>query len=580
MADKTYDAVIVGGGNKALLLALYLIKYAGMSVGIFERRHEIGGCLCTEEISAPGFRGNPHANIILPWYYAPIYRDFPEFWDYGAQWDQHLLSDGFAFSDKDNCIAIYSDKHDPNQEKTVREIARFSEKDAELWRKLWDLEQNEIFQKVTMERLFYPPEDMNNDAIINRQMELFPLLLEAGFEPDELMLMASPLRACREMFESPELQSCILRFTVSSVIDVNEPGHGAPMILGMATTLPTIGFNRGGTHLVAHAAHQLLTQMGCKFHINKHVEKAIIENGKATGIRLADGTEIKANKLVVSTLAPWQLLFDLIGEEHVPEKMAKRVRLLDKSFGCLMWYSFAVHEAPTYKAEAFNPDIHECMWLGLQPDPDPMHIARECMYEKLGEFPPLEDYAPTVWCHSLVDPSFAPPGKHVVQNEQLCPPASKYSEKEWLEIKERYAEELVKIWGDYAPNMNWDNIIGVDTNSPYDSNRMKNLEPNGTMAGVDRVPYQVNGMRPTPELANYRTPIENLYGTGGCWHVGSNAGSSESYNCFKIIARDMGIEGPWGASDAIEDPESLAEQVMKVRKRVQATATDTDKYRK
>jgi phytoene dehydrogenase-like protein len=43
MADKTFDAVIVGGGNKALLLALYLIKYGGMSVGIFERRHEVGG---------------------------------------------------------------------------------------------------------------------------------------------------------------------------------------------------------------------------------------------------------------------------------------------------------------------------------------------------------------------------------------------------------------------------------------------------------------------------------------------------------------------------------------------------------
>jgi len=47
MADKAYDAVIVGGGNKGLLLAMYLIKYGGMSVGVFERRHEIGGCCAT-----------------------------------------------------------------------------------------------------------------------------------------------------------------------------------------------------------------------------------------------------------------------------------------------------------------------------------------------------------------------------------------------------------------------------------------------------------------------------------------------------------------------------------------------------
>ena len=101
MADKAYDAVIVGGGNKGLLLAMYLVKYGGMSVGVFERRHEIGGCCATEELSAPGFLGNTHANMILPWYFVPVIRDFPEFWDYGAQWEQHLSSAGMAFRDKE-----------------------------------------------------------------------------------------------------------------------------------------------------------------------------------------------------------------------------------------------------------------------------------------------------------------------------------------------------------------------------------------------------------------------------------------------------------------------------------------------
>ncbi len=581
MADKTYDAVFVGGGNKALLLALYLIKYAGMSVGIFERRHEIGGCLCTEEISVPGFRGNPHANIILPWYYLPVLRDFPELWDYGIMWDQHLCSDGFVFKDKENCLAIYSDKHDPNQEKTCAEIARFSEKDAQLWRQMWDLEQDDAFQRCMMDMIFTPAEVKMADAsIIERQAELYPKMIEAGFEIDDLLMKASHLRIAREWFDSPELQSCVLRFCVSSVIDITDAGQGAGSFLGMASTLPTIGFTRGGTHMAAHAVHQLLNQMGCDFHINKHVDKAIIENGKATGIRLSDGTEIKANKLVISTLSPWQLIDDLIGAEHVPAKLKKRVDILDKEFGCLMWYSFAVHEAPKYKAEAFNPDIHECQWLGLQPDPDPMHIARECLYEKLHKFPPFEDFAPTVGCHSLVDPSFAPPGKHVVQNEQLCPPAGAFTEKEWLEIKNRYADELIQIWQDYATNMSWDNIIGIDTNSPYDANRQANLLPNGTMAGIDRAAYQVDENRPTPELANHRTPIENLYATGGCWHVGSNAGSSEAYNCYKIIAKDLKLDNPWGNPDGIEDPQSLVDELRKVRKRVQDTAVDTEKYRK
>jgi beta-carotene ketolase (CrtO type) len=136
MADQTFDAAIVGGGTRALFLAMYLAKYANMSVGIFERRHEIGGGLATEEIAAPGFRGNTHASIQLPWYYLPVWRDFPEFWAYGAKIDQYTVSDGAIFRDNQTCLAICSDKHDPSQEPTARELARFSERAADKWLKL------------------------------------------------------------------------------------------------------------------------------------------------------------------------------------------------------------------------------------------------------------------------------------------------------------------------------------------------------------------------------------------------------------------------------------------------------------
>jgi len=510
MPDATFDAVIIGGGNKGLLLAMYLMKYCGMSVGVFERRHEVGGCLATAEISAPGFRGNTHANIILPMYYLPVWRDFPEFWEYGGQWDQHLCSDGFVFRDNETCLAIYSQKHDPGQERTAREIARFSEKDAEKWLKLAALEHSDEYWRCQADLIFNPAEFRIAPEILTRQMELYPKMIEAGFEPDSLVLAASSMRMIQEWFESPELQSCILRFAVSSVNDITEPGFG-PTAMGMASYLPLIGFATGGTHQIAHAAHQILVRMGCKFFTHAEVEKVIIENGAATGVRLANGSEIGARKIVVSAgMSPHQLCFDLIGREYIDDKLAKRVELIEDTFGCLMWYSFAVHEAPKYKAEAFNPDIHECEWLGLQPDPNPEHIARECRYIKLGMWPPFEDYAPTVGCHSLVDHAYAPPGKHVLQNEQLGPPVSRYTEREWLEIKQRYADELVQIWEQYAPNMTWDNVIGVDTNCPYDHLRMRNLAPNGAMAGIDRSPYQVESNRPTPELANYRTPIKNL----------------------------------------------------------------------
>ncbi len=575
MPDETFDAVIIGGGNKALFLAMYLIKYAGMSVGIFERRHEIGGCLATEEIAAPGFRGNTHASIQLPFYYVPLWRDFPEFWDYGAKIDQHLCSDGAVFRKNQNCLAIYSEKYDMSQERTAKEIARFSEKDAEKWLRMRKMWLSPEFQRVQMDYFFVPAEEKADPRVLERQIAVYPLLVEvgAGVEPDALVLSSPHTRNVKELWESPELQYCNLRLVLSGAIDPTQPGQGQ-WTFGLAAMLPSIAFCPGGTHQVAHAAHKILVRDGAKFFLGAEAEKVIIENGEARGIRLSDGSEIKAKKLVVSTLNPQQLIFDLIGRENVEEKLARRVELLETSFGCLMWYTFALHEAPKYEAAAFNPDINDTFWLGLAEDPDPEHIAREVHYSRLGMFPPLEDFCPTVWCHSLADPSYAPPGKHTANNEQIAPPASAFTEREWLDIKKKYAEDLLTVWQRHAPNMTGDNIIGIDYNTPYDCLRMKNLAPDGVMALLDRVTHQIEDKRPTPELANHRTPIKNLYATGAAWHLGANSGVTESYNCYKIIAKDMKLPGPW-QEPGKEEPESLYQQWLMILKKLEESGKAT-----
>jgi len=231
-----------------------------------------------------------------------------------------------------------------------------------------------------------------------------------------------------------------------------------------------------------------------------------------------------------------------------------------------MWYSLALHEAPKYKAAAFNPDINETYWLGLANDASPEHIARQCHYAKLGVFPPLEDYNPVVWCNSLVDPSYAPPGKHLVNTEEVGPGATYHTEREWLEIKKWYTEELLTVWQKYAPNMTWDNVIGVNTNTPYDCYRMKNLIPDGCWATLDTPPWQSGANRPTPELANYRTPVKNFYATGGAWNPLS-AMAGGAYMCYKIMAKDLGLGKPW-EEPGKEEPDSLVQQLQITKQRI------------
>ena len=574
MPDETYDAVIVGGGNKALATAMWLARYGGMSVGIFERRHEIGGGWASEENAAPGFISNTHAQMIFLWmHWLAAWRDFPEFEDYGCKVDMHVMNNSGIFLDSGKCLGIYSVKHDPTQERTAREIARFSERDAERWLQGWEL--RELLLKQAAMGMNTPPA-MMGEAQGQLILSLMAALQEKGIEiqQEPILGVYSALRGAKETFESKEMQCIMVRQALSGGQDVTLTGGGVGGGLGgifQAAILPYMCFQVGGTHQVAHAAHKILLAEGAKIWTHCEVEKVIIENGTATGIQLTDGTQIGARKLVVSTLNPQQLCFDLIGREHISDQIIRRIDNIESSHTTIGWYNWAIHEAPKYTAAEFNPDINEAFWLGLHQVTDPDTIAKETYWRRTGRMAPFEYLNPVVWCHSRVDPRYAPEGKHLASHENFMPPATALSEREWLELKQQHAKDMISLWQTFAPNMTWDNVIGYDPSTPYDCCRLKNMGPNGNWAVIDVVPHQSGAFRPIPELADHRTPIKNLYATGAAWGT-AGAGVGEGYRCYKVIAEDLDLGKPW-LEPGKEEPDSLYEQVVIREKRLQEQAT-------
>ncbi len=107
MPDASFDVVIVGGGNKALITAMYLTKYGNMSVGILEDRHELGGGWGSEEPSA-GFMGNSCSHAHMGWYHIPVYDDFPEWETYGARYAYTKVAAGCIFEEDDTCFTQYT----------------------------------------------------------------------------------------------------------------------------------------------------------------------------------------------------------------------------------------------------------------------------------------------------------------------------------------------------------------------------------------------------------------------------------------------------------------------------------------
>jgi len=536
MADAKFDAIFIGGGNKALVTAMYLARYGGMKIGIFERRHELGGGWSSAEMPLPGFLHDTHSTAHYGnYYHGPVWEDFPDWEEKGAKHIAPEVSKACIFKEDHSCIVIYNEEADPQQERTAMEIARFSQRDADTWLSWWKLWKDKL-ELAYMQDLFNPAEPQGVPGPMAKALD------EIGIEPVWKIYPGSQF--VDDCFESPEMKNyCLKVMRGHSGMPPDYPTGGMALFLSMFI-FTKYGFIKGGGHQLAHAAIRILAEHGGEFFTHSEVDKIIIENGQARGIRLADGTEVEATKAVISTLDPAALCFKLIGEENLSEKICRRVRSLILNLGTITWNAWAVHEQARYRAADWNPDINRCYSINLI-DENPETLSREYAWRRLGKFPPPEDTSSLFICQSMFDETRAPKGKHKYTSETFVIPAYAISEKEWLEYKRQKPIVEQAIWQEYAPNMTWDNIIDCFVNSPYDNRRLINTGPAGEEHIISDPPSQLGSYRPIPELARHRTPIKNLYATGTAWPPKGLAASWQGYNCYKIMAEDYGLRKPW-----------------------------------
>ena len=537
MADETYDAVVIGGGAKGLITAMYLAKYGGMDVAIFERRHEAGGGWCTDEMAAPGFLADYHCNAVRPHYHLPTERDFPEWTGEYRQMTKHIdghLGIGAIFKEDHSSIIAYGLKDDPTQERTAKSISKFSPRDGETWmEKVLDLIG--VFTPIFAEWALNPPVPPGELDVLDR------LMLDPKFDPS--WAGKSLIGVLRDLFESEALIAMLVRAALSGGRPAGMPGLGVLQLmwtLGIALQLQNV---RGGTHNYAHAAVKIFLANRGKMFTRHPVEKVTIENGTATGVRLTDGTEIKARKLVLSTLDPYSLCFRLIGKDYFNGQILRRVEHLERRIACIAWYTWALKESPDYAAAGSNPDLNDVDAICLI-SKDPEATLRETNLRMAGIMPSQLQLA--CFGAGATDKTRVPEGKTSLMTEQFVLPANCLSEEQWLEFKKSHAEAVIKHWQEFAPNMSWDNVIGYASITPYDVARsLPNMGPEGNWAVIDNIPGQIGKFRPIPELARHKTPIKNLYATGSAWHPVGCGAAWQGYNCYKIIADDLGLGKPW-----------------------------------
>jgi phytoene dehydrogenase-like protein len=146
----------------------------------------------------------------------------------------------------------------------------------------------------------------------------------------------------------------------------------------------------GGSGAMVDALVRGLQKHGGTLKLNAHVEEVLVEQGRATGVRLRSGEVLKANQAVISNASIWDTL-KLLPDGAVPK-------------------SFVEKRQATPECESF-------MHLHLGIDGKDIHSELACHYIVVNDWEIGVDAPQNVVLISIpsvLDPSLAPPGKHTI----------------------------------------------------------------------------------------------------------------------------------------------------------------------
>jgi len=193
----------------------------------------------------------------------------------------------------------------------------------------------------------------------------------------------------------------------------------------------------GGCQKLPEALAEYIEARGGKIHYSTTVEKVLIEDGKAAGIRLSDGTEVKAD-MVVGCGAGKDFFENTVGLEYLSDEYKEILA--------------------TYRPMEAVFMVH----LGV--DYDPMEYMRSALYYCYGMYnlSAATDKLRTNVYHGGDDgflifvpnhhaPDFAPEGKHCVTLYTVCPDT--LSEGDWDEVKEKYADRMIQLAEKHLPEL-------------------------------------------------------------------------------------------------------------------------------
>jgi phytoene dehydrogenase-like protein len=529
----TYDAIVVGGGHNGLVAAAYLAR-SGARTLVVEGRGKTGGAATTEAPwpDAPEFRVTRlsyvmsllpptiindldlarHGYKIYPM--GPYYQAFPE----------------------GGSIKLYADDAKRNHE----EVSRWSKKDADAMPR-WDAWLAGLAEVLGPLLLTVPP-NLGSRSPKDLRETLRLAWRHRGLDvrtiADVTRLMTMSIAdLLDDWFESPQVKGAL---AVNGVIGTwagpYEPGTAYVMAhhsIGDVGDghLGNWGFQEGGMGAVSDAIAAAATEHGAEIRLNAAVSRILVDNGRAVGVVLDNGDELRAT-VVVSTLHPRTAFLEQVGREHLPPDFAADIEHWKTRSGVVK-INLALGELPDFTADP-GSQLQEHHTGSVEMAPTMEYIERAFQDAREGRpagRPFSDGVIPTAF-----DQTLSPAGTHTMSLfTQWVPPD--WSEQPHTAELEAYADRMIDCYNELAPNFKA-SILHRDIVGPYQMEQEYGLVGGNIFHGELSL-EQLFHMRPAPGYADYRTPVPGLYYGSSATHAGGGVCGIPGWQAARAAVADQ-----------------------------------------
>jgi len=505
---ERYDAVIIGGGHNGLISAAYLAR-AGLKTLVLEKRHVLGGAAATEEI-VPGFRFSTFSyvvSLLRP----EIIREL----DLPRHGLDILPLDG-TFTPLDGDYLWRVNDHG----RTMRELRRWSASDAEAYEEYGRL-MVEMAKFIKPILGIVPPDLTGRDpreflplAGLARSFGRLPERQQAVFI--QLMTM-SAADFLDQWFETDPLKATMSASgIIGTYLGVRSPGTAYVLLhhyMGeIDGAFRAWGIPKGGTGGISLAIASAARSLGATIRTEAPVVRILTRDGRATGVVLESGEEIAAGAVLASTDVK-RTFIDLLEPGTLDPAFEAEVRRF-KFRGSSGKVNLAVDRLPDFTCLPGEGE-HLRGAISFSPSLDYMERAYDdAKYGRFSARPYVDMIIPT-----LVDPTMAPPGKHVISCfVQYAPYRLDPSLGTWDDQREAFGDAVIDTIAERAPNIR-EVIVGRQVHTPLDMERIIGLTEGNIFQG-ELTLEQLFFSRPVPGYARFRTPIRDLWLCGSSTHPG------------------------------------------------------------